>query len=905
MNNFLVLGRRSGPDSALLYDAAEPFNHVVSCRLEDNGAWTNSSGAIDEDGLLAKSDNQEMGMVCKMTGFSHTAVVSTTEPERNCLFFKAPVAGVFKIIRKEQVSSGATVQKWFLVFTALDADCLRANVVFDVFETNVVMGNSIALSLHTPAFDSSVAGVIVRKSWVDYVLHEAQKRRPVAGPLIRVRRGERMVNQDIFSQAELMVIKRTEESRRLAAAWELSTSKFTEDIAFSTPFPLATNECLPLFSFTNPTGFASLRLELGFCEIPHSGERYLYENGWTWFDPVRMIRKMSFSPDWNIAGIPAVAETEPFVIWHAHPAVESGKIITKASNQQFLYLNPKQSNETDSEAHKSAFFLANRLLDATVESGSNSCDWAVRSLRRTSNRGPIMNVIRNPLEALSGGVTTRRQVRLTNIRYPLQIQATVHGSEQKRNILVSSHNEDDPPNLYDEFTALFGSTIEANRFENANQINDWIRRQTGYTSYLEWFERSVRNTRVRGIDYFSDRHFDNNENTRDNFVRIWENIHLMFSETRATGTKVNILQVMSLMTIMNNEATRLRPVTEGVGPDRTPSYFFQRLNQATSRTTEVDGVLRPRIKRKQSYNFISNERHRPFNSPIPAGYLFFGPTDSGLTSAQRTRYQRNHEIFMSVHGDKPFGRQDALSSVFNISPTENESRNRWNGTIYPRSPEHLTIEGFVSDISAIRTDEQMNAYWDAHQNDYFNPSTFVFNVPLSDCGIIKETDFCKFAGRGLIQTTWRYNFLSLINMLMSENSWISPEIISIRNEWNRLSVSFGSRSTEDAPFTDSDIDDIATISSFQDWEHLFPEGNYEFPCRAIYYYQKQRQNMLTSLIDTVPISRLLEAVQEAGTIFNIGRRVGSNDEYGNKFLSRVKQQMKALLIDYRRTHPSP
>jgi hypothetical protein len=142
-------------------------------------------------------------------------------------------------------------------------------------------------------------------------------------------------------------------------------------------------------------------------------------------------------------------------------------------------------------------------------------------------------------------------------------------------------------------------------------------------------------------------------------------------------------------------------------------------------------------------------------------------------------------------------------------------------------------------------------------------------------------------------------------MLMSEHSWISPEIISIRNEWNRLSVSFGSRSTEDAPFTDSDIDDIATISSFQDWEHLFPEGNYEFPCRAIYYYQKQRQNMLTSLIDTVPISRLLEAVQEAGTIFNIGRSVGSNAEYWNKFLNRVKQQMKALLIDYRRTHPSP
>jgi hypothetical protein len=154
----------------------------------------------------------------------------------------------------------------------------------------------------------------------------------------------------------------------------------------------------------------------------------------------------------------------------------------------------------------------------------------------------------------------------------------------------------------------------------------------------------------------------------------------------------------------------------------------------------------------------------------------------------------------------------------------------------------------------------------------------------SIAGIIAQADFCKFRGRGLIQTTWRTAYLRLIEFIMSYTG-PSPKVHEIKGIWSR--------------YPSTDAQEIATRSTNRQWDELFMESDYEVPCKAVFIFQQSKSDFLTT-IGATNLSRLLG--RETGSIFRVGYYVGGSEGYGEVVLNRTKQMMKALMADYRRTH---
>jgi hypothetical protein len=185
-------------------------------------------------------------------------------------------------------------------------------------------------------------------------------------------------------------------------------------------------------------------------------------------------------------------------------------------------------------------------------------------------------------------------------------------------------------------TAPFLTAISNVKFANAAEINAWFKTKTG-SDFVTWF-----NANMALRDNWKDIKMATDTDMANRFNSLWDLIPVIF------GTPaINLLQFISLMSIVNNETGgRIKPVTELIGNPANPglSYAFNK----------IPGT-------KKSYNTLT--------SNLTAFDLF------------------NNADYIAAHGTLPLG--NVLKKTTDI---------QWKGEVYPAGIETSTDplkSGFV------------------------------------------------------------------------------------------------------------------------------------------------------------------------------------------------------------------
>jgi hypothetical protein len=151
------------------------------------------------------------------------------------------------------------------------------------------------------------------------------------------------------------------------------------------------------------------------------------------------------------------------------------------------------------------------------------------------------------------------------------------------------------------------------------------------------------------------------------------------------------------------------------------------------------------------------------------------------------------------------------------------------------------------------------------------------NFPLNDVdpnpassAYIRQADFVKFRGRGLIQTTWRENYKKLIEFIQSYNG--ENQILRrYRERW-----------------AGRNQDDVCHISSSDDWDNIFSGTNNIIVCEAIRQHARLARYFPVSS-DPVALNGTAR-----GSIRFMGDAVGGRG-YGGRLKPRVRQMINTLL----------
>jgi hypothetical protein len=192
------------------------------------------------------------------------------------------------------------------------------------------------------------------------------------------------------------------------------------------------------------------------------------------------------------------------------------------------------------------------------------------------------------------------------------------------------------------------------------------------------------------------------------------------------------------------------------------------------------------------------------------------------TSNQTAYALFNDADFIAAHGALPMGSQ--------LAHTTDE---RWRGSVYP---------------SGVSTSG--------------DPAV---------TGFILQADFFKYRGRGFIQTTFRSNYLPIIQWIQSY-AGSQATIVKYRDRWRGLAPS-----------------KVATISTTQAWDELFQQSSFAAPAVAIHLHDAGAGGYLKISTDLATAKGT-----GAGSIFLMGKRISGGTAYANRFENRVLQTMTAL-----------
>ncbi len=154
---------------------------------------------------------------------------------------------------------------------------------------------------------------------------------------------------------------------------------------------------------------------------------------------------------------------------------------------------------------------------------------------------------------------------------------------------------------------------------------------------------------------------------------------------------------------------------------------------------------------------------------------------------------------------------------------------------------------------------------------FSNNPTKEVSTNIADNSFIAESDFNKFRGRGLIQTTGRNAYKKLIRYIL-EYTGQNSKIISFKSKW----TNYG-----------QDYDKIANISTNFDWNEIFQETDYIIPSSAINLFNKSKNNFL--IIDPNQ-----EEVPLKKSIRNVGLFINGGSAYANRFLGEVSQFLDSI-----------
>jgi hypothetical protein len=158
-----------------------------------------------------------------------------------------------------------------------------------------------------------------------------------------------------------------------------------------------------------------------------------------------------------------------------------------------------------------------------------------------------------------------------------------------------------------------------------------------------------------------------------------------------------------------------------------------------------------------------------------------------------------------------------------------------------------------------------NAAWGGEQWPAGEPTD------MAAAPYIAQADFCKFRGRGLIQTTWRSAYERLVRWVQAY-SGPNAKVNDYRTRW-----------------AGQDVQRVLTRSSNADWDDLFQNSNYAVPWAGVRLHDQGAANYLA--ISTDPAVR---AGTAHGSFHNMGRRISGSSRYGDLFRRRCAQILDAL-----------
>jgi len=136
-------------------------------------------------------------------------------------------------------------------------------------------------------------------------------------------------------------------------------------------------------------------------------------------------------------------------------------------------------------------------------------------------------------------------------------------------------------------------------------------------------------------------------------------------------------------------------------------------------------------------------------------------------------------------------------------------------------------------------------------------------------GFLQQTDFFKFRGRGLIQTTWRANYRKLVDKVVGYTG-DSDIVHEFRNAWARMNA-----------------DDVCTASTNIDWDRLFSEPSRFLLCNAV------RQHAVDGRYLPLSANAFDLNGTRSGSLRFMGDRIGGYG-YGLRLKARVRQICRAM-----------
>ena len=145
-----------------------------------------------------------------------------------------------------------------------------------------------------------------------------------------------------------------------------------------------------------------------------------------------------------------------------------------------------------------------------------------------------------------------------------------------------------------------------------------------------------------------------------------------------------------------------------------------------------------------------------------------------------------------------------------------------------------------------------------------------FPTGLPESGIIAETDFCKFRGRGMIQTTWRAGYLPIIEFVQGYSGG-NATVLAKKQAWSGKAK-----------------DSVAYTSTNADWDDLFQRSDYVIPAVGIKLHARHTGYLAISDDDAV------RNAKGVGSFHEMGLRISGSSSYGDLFSQRC-QQLKAAL----------
>lgn len=211
-----------------------------------------------------------------------------------------------------------------------------------------------------------------------------------------------------------------------------------------------------------------------------------------------------------------------------------------------------------------------------------------------------------------------------------------------------------------------------------------------------------------------------------------------------------------------------------------------------------------------------------------------------------------------------FGTNGGVKYSYNTSSSNRNAHKLFNDELFLSSHKEMDEYDYV--ITKGKTEKKWSG------------DIYPSGVPklAENAGIIAEADFFKFRGRGLIQTTYRNNYVYIIEEILNY-SGKNNLVLSYKEKW---SFDYG-----------SDLDKIATASSNADWDDLFMNSDLVIPCMAIKEFHTRRSNFLD--IDTESAETLLGT--STGSFYYVGYKTGGSVNYAKIVRARILQMLSQLL----------